>query len=100
MKTLKIVWDKKAIVQFGVAIEYINKDSLTNALHVKSDITEIINLLLKYPEKYPPDKDKADNIKSEYRAFEKHRLRISYRFYNTTIRIVRIRHTSQNPLTY
>ena len=97
MKPLKIVWAKKAVAQFFKAVEYIYNDSPQHALQVKNDIEEIIESLLKNPEKFPTDKNKNDNVESEYRVFEKHRLRISYRYYNSTIKIIRVRHTSRNP---
>ncbi|MBS1566856.1 MAG: type II toxin-antitoxin system RelE/ParE family toxin, partial [Bacteroidetes bacterium] len=46
-----------------------------------------------------PDKYKTNNDGS-YRAFEKHRYRIVYRFGNNIIRVLRVRHTSREPLNY
>ena len=97
---LEIVWSKKATIQFAEAITYIYTDSPQNALHLKNDIEKIIESLLKHPERFSPDKYKINNTKNEYRAFEKHRLRISYRFHQPVIRIVRVRHASRNPESY
>ncbi|MBK8607580.1 MAG: type II toxin-antitoxin system RelE/ParE family toxin [Chitinophagaceae bacterium] len=48
---------------------------------------------------FAPDKFKENNDGS-YRAFEKHHYRISYRFDNRVIRILRVRHTSREPILY
>lgn len=54
---------------------------------------------MEYPQKYNPDKYKTKNDGS-FRAFEMYHYRISYRYKGSEIRIVRIRHTKMNPLTY
>jgi plasmid stabilization system protein ParE len=51
------------------------------------------------PEKYPPDKFRLDN-EGNYRAFETHSYRISYKFTDREIRILRIRHVRQSPKPY
>ncbi len=100
MKKTKAVWDKLASNQFEEAIKYIEKDSPKNALKVMTDILLIIDALLEFPERHPPDQYKISNEKSRFRAFEKHRLRISYFITEDMILIIRVRHTRQNPLAY
>lgn len=100
MEKAKIVWDKLARSQFENAINYIRRDSPKNANKVKVDILLIIDTLLVFPEKYPPDRYKTDNTKNQFRAFEKHRLRISYFISEEMILIIRVRHTSQNTQMY
>jgi plasmid stabilization system protein ParE len=51
------------------------------------------------PEIYNPDKFKTGNDGS-YRAFEKHRYRITYRYKNNIIRVLDVRHTSMKPLKH
>ncbi|NTS39691.1 type II toxin-antitoxin system RelE/ParE family toxin [Flavisolibacter sp. BT320] len=48
---------------------------------------------------YPPDKWKEKNQK-QFRAFELHRFRISYKVTNDEIIIARFRHASQQPESY
>jgi len=96
---LLIKWNKRAIKHFEEAITYIENDSRTNAEKFKRDILHKIDGLLKYPEKYSPDKNKINNDGS-FRVFELHRYRITYRLRNNEIRIIRIRHTKMNPLNY
>ncbi|WP_119080756.1 type II toxin-antitoxin system RelE/ParE family toxin [Chitinophaga alhagiae] len=57
---------------------------------------EKIDSLLTHPEQCAPDKYKLNNDGS-FRAFELHRLRVSYRYTGREIRIVRVRHTRMNP---
>ena len=66
-------------------------DKVINKLFNSSDILE------EYPELYPIDKFKTNN-NGTYRAYEVYSYRISYRVFNTKIRILRVRHTSREPL--
>ena len=96
---LKIVWDVEAKNYLRVAIQFIKQDSPQNAEKVKSEIAEAVSELAHYPTRYPADKYRNDNDGS-YRAFELYKYRISYYISDTEIRIVRIRHTAQNPKAY
>ena len=96
----EIKWNKQAVKQLQSAIKYINQDSPANADKVKKDILDKIESLKKYPEKFSPDKYKLQNQDFSFRAFEIHHYRISYRFVNNEIRILRIRHTKMNPKYY
>lgn len=97
--TLQIKWNKRALDQFDKAIEYIEKDSVTNAEKVRQKILFLIDSLSIHPEKYHPDKYKLNNDGS-FRAFELYHYRVSYRLFNNEIRILRIRHTKMNPKKY
>lgn len=96
---VQIKWNKKAIKQLDQVIEYIRKDSPLNAEKVQRNIILAIDALLIHPERYPPDKFKKANDDS-FRAFELYHYRISYRYKNSEIRIIRITHTKMNPLGY
>ena len=96
---LKIVWDVEAQNYLRVAIQFIKQDSPQNAEKVKSEITEAVSELAHHPTRYPADKYRNDKDGS-YRAFELYKYRISYHISDTEIRIVRIRHTAQNPKAY
>lgn len=95
-----IKWNKQAVQQLLAATEYIKEDSPVNAEKVKNDILDKIEGLIKYPEKFSPDKYKLNNHDFSFRAFEIHHYRISYRFIKNEIRIIRIRHTKMNPKYY
>jgi plasmid stabilization system protein ParE len=79
--------------------KYISEASPQNAKKVISDIIIATEKAINNPEYYNPDKYKTDNDGS-YRAFEKHRYRIVYRYKKNIIRVLRVRHTSMEPKIY
>ena len=95
----KILWDKQALHYFRDTIQYIRKESPQNADKVKKEVLEKINELSTHPEIHNPDKYKINN-NGDYRAFELHRLRVSYFITEDKIIISRIRNTRQKPLDY
>ncbi len=78
-KQYRVVWTKRSQQDMRRAYEYISKDSVQNAAKVLQDIVAAVDKAVINPEFYRPDKYKINNDGS-YRAFEKHRYRISYRF--------------------
>jgi plasmid stabilization system protein ParE len=79
--------------------KYISKDSPKNASKVIQEIADAVHKAVPNPEIYGPDKNKSENDGS-YRAFEKHHYRVAYRFSKNIIRVLRVRHTSMEPLEY
>lgn len=79
--------------------KYISKDSPQNALKVINDIVAAAEKAIANPEYYRPDKYKTANDGS-YRAFEKHRCRVVYRYQKNVIRILRVRHSKMEPKHY
>ncbi len=96
---LKVVWGKRAYASFQQAYKTIAEDSLQNADKVKEDILQITKGLPNHPEKYPPDKFKSNN-QGDYRAFEKHNFRVTYRYTKKEIKIIRFRHVKQKPINF
>ena len=95
----KVIWDDEAKQQLRAAYTFIKRDSPKNAAKVRGEIIALTKKIALYPEIYSVDKYKADNDGS-YRAFEKHRYRIAYKVSEKEIRILRVRHTSMEPLSY
>jgi addiction module RelE/StbE family toxin len=95
----EVVWTKRSLKQLKKAYEYISKSSPKNAAKVIAEIAEAVHKATPNPEIYNPDKYKIDNDGS-YRALEKHHYRVVYRFTRKTIRVLRVRHTSMEPLEY
>lgn len=95
----KVVWTQRSQNQLKRLFEFISKDSEQNALVILEEIVLSINKAQPNPEFYRPDKYKAHND-GTYRAYEKHHYRISYRFDNCVIRVLRVRHTSRKPVKY
>ena len=95
----KVVWDKLAIKQLDKIYQHIQQDSIQNANKVLDEIEFNTDELIKNPEKYPLDKYEKSNA-GNFRAFELYHIRIAYFLGVHEIRIVRIRSTHQEPLTY
>jgi plasmid stabilization system protein ParE len=95
----EVVWTKRSQKQMRQAFKHISKDSPKNASKVIQDIADAVHKAIPNPEIYGPDKYKVDNDVS-YRALEKHHYRIAYRFSKNIIRVLRVRHTSMEPLEY
>jgi addiction module RelE/StbE family toxin len=96
---MDIVIDNEVKAQLKEAYDYIRQDSPQNARKIISKITSSISELSKNPEKYPPDKYRLDRDIS-FRAYEIERFRIAYHISPLHIQIIRIRHTSREPLSY
>ncbi|MFT4203052.1 MAG: type II toxin-antitoxin system RelE/ParE family toxin [Chitinophagaceae bacterium] len=95
----EIVWTKRAQLQMRQAYDYIAMDSIQNAEKVLNDIIDAMGKAIENPKIYASDEYKSGNDGS-YRAFEKHRYRISYRFDKTTIRVLRVLHTKRETKLY
>ena len=96
-KTLR--WNKVAINQFQALIEYIAQESPANAEKVAHEVLNQIERLRTYPYIHTPDKYKLNND-GNYRAFELHKFRVAYYASSKEVRILRVRHTSQEPKLY
>jgi plasmid stabilization system protein ParE len=95
----EVVWTAPAQKQLEKAYQYILDRSYQNAEKVKEDILASTRKLAEQPEAHPPDKYRKDNNGS-FRAYELHHYRIAYKFTTDKIVIVRVRHTSMEPLCY
>jgi plasmid stabilization system protein ParE len=95
----KLVWTRRAQQHMAALFNYIHNDSPQNASIVIDDIVTALEKAMANPECYGPDKYKKAND-GTYRAFEKHRFRVVYRYHKNIIRVLRVRHTSMEPKTY
>ena len=94
-----IIWNKRAAINLQKAYKYIKEDSPANAQKVRNAIIKMVDGLSSNPEKYPLDKFKMNNP-GNYRAFEKYSYRIAYKYTTKEIRVLRFRHTKQEPRKY
>ena len=99
MEKIVIIWDTYAEEKLMDLYHYIAEKSIIQADNVLNAIFETTESLEGNPEKFPLDRFKTKNDNS-YRAFEMYNIRISYRFINNKILILRVRHVKQNPLFY
>ncbi len=99
-KKPSIVWDIEARNAFKKAIAYIKKSSSQNGDMVRLDINTAVKKLAEEPERlHTPDKYKISTAVVTV-FFEIHHYRISYFTSEGMIRIIRFRHTSQQPEIY
>jgi len=96
-KPVTIKWDNFAILQLQSIVDYIRLESPNGATKVSSQILSSIKPIKNNPIKHSPDKLRIDKDKN-YRAFEVYHYRITYYIAKDHIRIIRIRHTSREPL--
>ncbi|MBW6482861.1 MAG: type II toxin-antitoxin system RelE/ParE family toxin [Vicingaceae bacterium] len=94
---INIEWNKKASVNFYKILEYLNKESETAAFIVGNAILDEVEKLITHSTAHPLDRFKRNND-GNYRACIVYSYRISYYLFDDTIYILRIRHTSREPL--
>ena len=98
-KVRSIVWSKNAASQYYEIMEFLSEkapEALNTVGNALLDVAE--SLTLEY-NNYPPDRFKKNND-GRYRAALVFSYRVSYYINDTTIDILRIRHTSREPLNY
>ena len=99
--SFKIVWDRNALDHFKEILEFLEKQSKQAPKIVKTAIIARIELIKANPSITEVDKLK-DLPNKEFRAFVVFSYRVTYqiKFDTKEIRILRIRHTSREPLGY
>ena len=98
-KKYQLVSTKRSQQHMKALSKYISQDSPDKAKKVIEDIMSATKKSITDPEFYNPDKYKTNNDVS-YRAFEKYRCRIAYRFTKNISRVLRVRHTKLEPKAY
>ena len=98
-KKVTIEWRNTAANDFYDILEYLKEESELAVSIVGNFILDEIDSLTTYPKKYPIDRFKKNN-NGNYRAFVVYNYRISYLIEEDTVYILRIRHTSREPLEH
>ncbi|MBI2269627.1 MAG: type II toxin-antitoxin system RelE/ParE family toxin [Bacteroidetes bacterium] len=98
-KAYKIIWADLAKEQLKDIYKYIKKDSEQNAKKVRSAILVSTAVLETGKEIYKAAQLKINN-KGNYRAYIIYSYRITYKIEVDTIEILRVRHTSREPLEH
>jgi len=96
---MRVIWGDEAKAELKAAINFIRQDSYQNSIKVLHGIVAKTKTLSAYPEAHSLDKYKQNNDGS-YRAIEIYRYRIAFRILPDRIIIIRLRHTSMEPLFY
>lgn len=99
--SFKIIWDRNALDNFKEILEYLEKHSTQAPKIVKGAIVSRLEVIKKNPFITELDKLK-DSPNKDFRAFIVFNFRVTYQIKTETkeIRILRIRHTSKEPLGY
>ena len=95
----KVVWSKNGSLQLKEALTDLREKSPKSAVKVKKEILQTSKELSLHPEIFSLDRFTKDNDGS-IRAFEKYSYRITYQVEKTQVLILRVRHTSREPLQY
>ena len=98
-KKIKVEWRNEATIHFYEILEYLEKESEKAVSIVGNAILDEIESLIIFPTNHPPDRFKK-NTTGNFRAFVIYSYRISYLIENDIVYILRIRHTSREPLEY
>lgn len=96
MKRKKVVWSKEAQTSLKNHHDFIKKESVKAARMVKSEIINSSKLLPEFPEKYQVDEYYPSNS-GNIRRYYKWSYRIIYEVNESTIDILNVLHTSQEP---
>lgn len=97
----KLVWDSTALDHLKNILEYLEKQSNQAPKIVKKAILERLVLVQKNPLASEVDKLK-DPMDGDFRSFVVFSYRVTYQIKidNKEIRVLRVRHTSREPLGY
>lgn len=96
---IRVEWSEAANNQFNEILEYLQVESQSAVVIVRKAILNEINKMSKNPTSNPPDRFKKNND-GNFRACTVFNYRISYYVDIKVIYILRIRHTSREPLEF
>ena len=99
VKKRRVIWSQNSKQELHEIYDHIKKDSLKNADKVRKTIVSATMNLPSHPKRYAVDKYKINND-GTFRAFQVFQYRIVYQVTETDIIILRVRHTSMEPLNY
>jgi len=99
--SLKISWDRKALDNLKEILSYLAKQDTQAPKIVKSAIISRLDIIKTNPLICELDKLK-DPIHKNFRAFVVFSYRVTYQIKSETkeLRVLRVRHTSREPLEY
>jgi plasmid stabilization system protein ParE len=99
--SFKLIWDGEALDQLKGILEYLDEQSEQAPKIVKKAIFERLLAVQRNPLTSEVDKLK-DPMNVDFRAFVVFSYRVTYQIENVKkeIRVLRVRHTSREPLGY
>jgi plasmid stabilization system protein ParE len=96
-----VIWERGALEEFKMILTYLHNQSLNASRIVKLKMLNRVELLKSNPRLAEADKLKSDP-NANFHAFVVFSYRLTYQIIEEEkrIRILRIRHTSKEPLNY
>ena len=96
-----VIWERKALEEFKTILTYLHNQSLNASRIVKLKMLDRVELLKSNPRLAEADKLKS-HPNSNFHAFVVFSYRLTYQIMEEEklIRVLRIRHTSKEPLNY
>ena len=98
-KIKQIIWSKNAETQYYEILEYLFEEAPQAIDIVANKILDMIESLPTQYNNHPPDRFKKNNDGS-FKTALVFSYRISYQITDTNAIVLRIRHTSREPLNY
>ena len=98
-KKIGIEWSREASAHFNEVLKYLYNESENAADIVGNAILDEVEKLNTHATAHPLDRFKKTND-DNYRAFVVYSYRVSYYVDDSTVYILRIRHTSREPLDH
>ena len=98
-RKVRIAWSREAARHFDALLQYLYNESERASFIVGNAILEEVEKIAAHPTAFPLDRFKKNND-GFYRACIVYNHRISYYVDGETIYILRIRHTSREPLPH
>lgn len=96
-----VIWDRKALDNLNQILSYLSKQSSQAPKIIRDAILTRIEIIVRDPKIC--EKDNLKEIPDDdFRAFVVYSYRVTYQIHqkNKEIRILRVRHTSREPLGY
>ncbi len=98
-KKFEVIWDKEALNVFKEILSFLSKQSAQAPKIVKESVLSRLDAIKTNPLIFEADKLKEPANK-EFRAFIIYSYRVTYQIKSQVIRVIRVRHTSREPLGY
>ncbi len=98
-KKFEVIWDKEALNDFKEILSFLSKQSAQAPKIVKESVLSRLDAIKTNPLIFEADKLKEPANK-EFRAFIIYSYRVTYQIKSQVIRVIRVRHTSREPLGY
>ena len=99
IKHYKLIWDDHAFAQLEWYLEQVSNQSKSAPKIIVTRIMNRLKGIQKSPYICAPDRFKYNN-NGIYRAFTVYSYRVTYSIKENQINIIRVRHTSEEPLEY